>query len=580
MVWSIYVLAVLTQIVCLVSAQDYCTDRCKDAPPDVVCTCVLCPEHTCAAGEKECKQENTKCTTIGLGEEDILNLVCPISTDCVPENCDCRDCPPDGPCCPLVCNECEIGQEATEDCMVCCPGKEGPTGCKEPNECVSQEEIGFGDNGAPCPGFCAHECVEDDDNICCANDEDDNGCPTPPGPLIEVVKKNKECDKNFCPCKCEDPETGECCAAPVDLEGCPMEEDTCVLKIIEPLTGEPCPLVHCPFECDTPTEIQVEACDACEPDICCPKSKDLNGLFCPPDYDHGCGSCGCCDGLCCEGCVETTGEQPGCRPKGKCLPLDSIPKDISGNDCPKESVCGCCCKAGEKCCEQGIGPDGCKKPEKCEPKMEGCEAHCPCVDGLTCADGEKCCPGHKNEHGCEDPPVCTQCGTKTEGNCKGELCDCFCPASCELPLEIPCKAQIDCDGCHTPEVCLPRAKNVNGIFCDDDSASHGCPTICNEQAGETDCIPEPDVLGCKGKAVCVQRITDINGNFCPCATACQINQCPEGGLDNLGCPLDVLCGTVEVPAPVPVEEPEEPAVVVVEAPAEPPAEAPAEAPAE
>ena len=83
-------LAVFTPIVCFVSAQDYCTEQCKDAPADVVCTCVLCPEHTCLDGKKECKEENVKCTTIDKSEEEIVDLVCPISTYCVKENCECK----------------------------------------------------------------------------------------------------------------------------------------------------------------------------------------------------------------------------------------------------------------------------------------------------------------------------------------------------------------------------------------------------------------------------------------------------------------------------------------------------------
>ena len=71
MVRSIYLLAVFTQIVLSVSAQDYCANQCKDKPDDVVCTCVLCPKHTCEDGFKECEEENTVCTTIGLDEEKI-----------------------------------------------------------------------------------------------------------------------------------------------------------------------------------------------------------------------------------------------------------------------------------------------------------------------------------------------------------------------------------------------------------------------------------------------------------------------------------------------------------------------------
>ena len=81
------------QVVFLVTAQeDYCATQCQDLPADgsVVCTCVLCPEHTCLDGEKECTEENVKCTTIDKSEEEIVDLVCPLSTKCVKENCECK----------------------------------------------------------------------------------------------------------------------------------------------------------------------------------------------------------------------------------------------------------------------------------------------------------------------------------------------------------------------------------------------------------------------------------------------------------------------------------------------------------
>ena len=82
---TIYVLAALAQIVYLVSAQDYCGQQCQDIPEHVVCTCVECPEHgTCEAGEIACEKENPVCDTTAIEH------VCPTSTVCVPENCECK----------------------------------------------------------------------------------------------------------------------------------------------------------------------------------------------------------------------------------------------------------------------------------------------------------------------------------------------------------------------------------------------------------------------------------------------------------------------------------------------------------
>ena len=437
--------------------------------------------------------------------------------------------------------------------MVCCPGTESLDGCEVSNLCIPQSAFGNGKDGTPCDAFCPEECTEE---VCCSN-LDDNDCAKKPGKTVPPTENqngntpNPECDQKFCPCQCPDPTTGECGPAPVDDNGCQMEERKCVEKPIDPKTGKLCPSVIFPEECKE-NEVLTKSCNVCKKDICCTKQKDKNGVYCPPDYDHGCGACDCdCEpsgGLCCDGCVETKGESPGCKPKGKCVPSDKIPKDINGNDCPKESVCDCCCQENEECCKAGKGPDGCEKKPFCEPPMEeSCKAVCPCVDGVTCPDGEKCCPGHK-EHGCDGPPVCTKCGTKTEGNCKGEPCNCFCPASCKLPEQVACEVQIDCDGCPEEQVCRDKAKNVNGAFCDDDSASHGCPIKCNEQAGECECIPPEDILGCRGKATCVQRKTDNNGGFCPLESACP-RHCTGGsakdcGLDKSGCQV-WRCGSCD-----------------------------------
>jgi len=546
----IFVLAALAQIVYLVSAQDYCTKQCQDIPEHVVCTCVVCPEHgTCEAGEIACEKDNPVCDTTAIDH------VCPKSTVCVPDNCECYTTGTDPTVtCPLKCDEC-----ADKDCAICCEGSVDANGCQESNECIPQSAFGTGTDGQPCPAYCLEECIEDENNICCSGDVDENGCTLFPGPKKPVEKIPPECDKHFCPCKCKDDEA--CCEGPKDADGCAMEEDSC-----EPPPKPECPAL-CSKTCDPITEVKcsctgplAENPELCPlPDLCMPKRRDKNGLFCPDEDEQGC----CpndCDGIMCEGC-----ENPlGCAPKGKCHPFDSVKTDNEGNPCPKASVCPCCPEANKICCAAGYDANGCKLPEFLWPKMvstvtgELCpHTPCPCYEGI-CEDGEICCPGHKDDTGCEQSIICKPCGTKTQGNCLGEPCPCVCPVQCKWD-EVVCPSQIDCDGCHTQETCAKAAKDENGVFCPDDSASHGCPRICNEQAGECLCSSEADVTGCKPPALCLQRGKDDDGFWCPMDGVCPCNCGPGtveqvGGLDDKGCRLPGTCVAVApVVEPVPVE---------------------------
>jgi len=65
---------------------------------------------------------------------------------------------------------------------------------------------------------------------------------------------------------------------------------------------------------------------------------------------------------------------------------------------------------------------------------------------------------------------------------------------CQFPEEIVCKTD-------TGEICMRRAKNMNGIFCADDSASHGCLVTCGP--GTVLAPPAPDALGCLGPSTCI-----------------------------------------------------------------------------
>ena len=58
-----------------------------------------------------------------------------------------------------------------------------------------------------------------------------------------------------------------------------------------------------------------------------------------------------------------------------------------------------------------------------------------------------------------------------------------------------------------------KAKDKNGIFCADDSASHGCPIECDEAKGEVLCPTYENALGCKPKEICIPRPKNSEGRI-------------------------------------------------------------------
>merc|ERR1719355_362118 len=94
------------------------------------------------------------------------------------------------------------------------------------------------------------------------------------------------------------------------------------------------------------------------------------------------------------------------------------------------------------------------------------------------------------------------------------------------------------------DVCHPKAKDTNGEFCPDDSASHNCPVSCNEN--EALCPGNTNALGCKGADECKEKTKDATGEYCPdtsvCHTPCKLHEisCP-GGIDVTGCKKPDMC---------------------------------------
>ena len=98
----------------------------------------------------------------------------------------------------------------------------------------------------------------------------------------------------------------------------------------------------------------------------------------------------------------------------------------------------------------------------------------------------------------------------------------------------------------TEETCRPKAMDNNGLFCQDDSASHDCPIECDETIGEVLCPTYETAIGCKPKAMCMSLPFDSEGGFCPrnsvCSKECQSEEmlCPDG-VDSRGCRNAELC---------------------------------------
>merc|ERR1712136_461710 len=149
-----------------------------------------------------------------------------------------------------------------------------------------------------------------------------------------------------------------------------------------------------------------------------------------------------------------------------------------------------------------------------------------------------------DENGCNKPDLCVPQERDYEGN----LCPVHCPGICG-ENEILCEGHKEAMGCKMPAICNPKGmktKDVNGIYCQDDSASHDCPVECDETIGEVLCHSYDSPIGCKPRALCIPRPQDVNGDYCPahsaCAKECTWDEilCPDGA-DSRGCKNADLC---------------------------------------
>ena len=182
----------------------------------------------------------------------------------------------------------------------------------------------------------------------------------------------------------------------------------------------------------------------------------------------------------------------GCRENDYCHPKGT---DNEGNPCP--GYCPFDCKEEEVQCPVPDDPiTGCAVPPLCIPKSkddngEYCDhQQCP----LICdPESEQLCFGYEDHIGCDTPDECIP-------NCVEA-----CPVQCSDD-EIKCEGLADCEtNCVNQDMCKAKAKDVNGDACPDDSASHGCPILCDDLQGEILCPTMENSNGCKEPA------RDING---------------------------------------------------------------------
>ena len=435
-----------------------------------------------------------------------------------------------------------------------CPG-ESPG-----NDCLGQAFCklkGTDQNGNSCKGFCPIKCPED--KLECKQPNDPvSGCENEPICIDKALDENGiKCpdSQQHCPENCED--NAVACEGKPDVFGC-KEPDTCVIR--QPKQGanstdELCPGV-CPEYCDSEKEVkcesQIDPETGCKTqETCVLKQTNKQGEACPDNSaSHGCPiECPKNHTLC-----PPQKTKLGCLEEQKCYPINYSTK--TGKECPQKSNCPVVCETDEKSAPPWMeyDEDGCPRPKECykvEPEVCLDQPVCPdcplIFPGMGRCDKEKEieCPGERDAKLCRGPSFCIGRETKTKGNDVGGLCPAYCPAKCKSD-EVLCPSREDCDGCKTAEVCKPKKKDTNGNFCPDDSASHECPVICNEEIGQVLCTAYENILGCKPKATCVTRMKATDGQYCPSSSVCPVQcaideiKCPDGD-DELGCKRADCC---------------------------------------
>jgi len=513
------------------SSNTFDDELSKSCKEDCNRTCVQkCPEaKLCREGEVECGEKDHPAGVWPDCKKDHI---------CVSDGCECQIAGDDGSLCPLWCET-----ECTET-QIKCPGGKDDNGCKERDVCLDKP---IGNNNQLCPGYCPVECNLQQEHICPEPPVD--GCPQPPScEQKETTHAGEYCDTQNCQLICDAEHIF--CEGTQLVDGC-YEADICVPKDTSD-SGAICD-GNCPIMCDPTTEI---LCDGTviyngpkagcrNDDSCKEKSRTNNGEYCPDNSDsHGCPvQCDEEHHLC-----PTRTNADGCKEQATCTPCT---KGLDGECCPQASDCPALCQPHEKeCPTPGTDDNGCESPPTCVVQErdyygELCTVHCPGI----CNEGQIMCPGKRDDSGCKEPAFCEPLSKKLWGDDVGDWCPGFCPADCKDWEQLCSAVQDPCDGCPTEPVCKPKAKDVNGINCPLESASHGCAISCKTLDGlETICAAyeDPSTPGCQDKLTCLARTTGTDGSLCPSHSVCpkqcgaSEKQCAQGFDDN-ACKEEDLC---------------------------------------
>jgi len=511
------------------SCKEDCNRTCVERCP----TAKLCRDDQIECGKKE--------HPLGVWPDCMKDDIC------VPEGCKCQTTGDDDSLCPLWC-ETKCTEKQTK-----CKGGNDDNGCKETDVCIDRT---IGNKGQTCPGYCPVECDIQQEHICPEPPVD--GCPQPPTcEQKEETHAGEYCDDQYCQLICS--VEYQFCKGTQQVDGC-MESDICVPKDTDD-SGALCD-GNCPIMCEPTTEILCDGTivyngpkSGCRnDDSCTEKARDVNGEYCPDNSDsHGCPIV--CDEIHHECPTRTNADN--CKEQATCT---QCTKSNKGECCPQASDCPALCQPNEKeCPTTGEDDEGCSLPPTCVVQERGyygelCTIHCPGV----CNDNQILCPGGRDNVGCQEPASCYPLSKKLWGDDVGEWCPGFCPADCKDREQLCSSVQDPCDGCPTEALCKPKAKNVNGIYCAPESASHGCSISCKTLDGlETICAAyeDPSSVGCKDKLTCLARNTGTDGSLCPshsvCPKSCDATekQCAQG-YDGNECKEEDLC----IPVPIDLSE--------------------------
>lgn len=255
-----------------------------------------------------------------------------------------------------------------------------------------------------------------------------------------------------------------------------------------------------------------------------------------------------CPLWCESSCTEIQIKCPGGKDDNNCKERDTcIDRPIGDNNqlCPGYCPVECNYEAEHMC--PTPPENGCPVESTCKTKEVDhfgnyCdEQYC----HLICDEPFKFCAGDQMVNGCMEADICVPKGKTTDGSA---YCDGNCPVKCR-DEELLCHGTKiyggEKDGCLNDDTCVTKVHDSNGLYCPENSDSHGCPITCPPDYHQ--CPTRTNQYNCKEQATCTPCSRDIENNCCPqvsnCPALCQQNEveCQTPGQDDNGCPIPPTC---------------------------------------